>query len=40
MVSFSYLSVLHQSDGTIIVCVMHVEQDWEEMEEISGGSDC
>lgn len=29
----SYLPVLHQSDGAIIICVMHVEQNWEERRE-------
>lgn len=33
---FFHLSVLLQSDGAIIVRVVHVEQDWEETEEFSG----
>ncbi len=35
----SHLPVLLQSDGAIIVCVMHVEQNWEDRkEEFSGWS--
>lgn len=34
VMTLSYLPVLHQSDGAIIICVVHVEQDWEDTTQV------
>lgn len=34
-----YLPVLLQSDGAVVVCVMHVEQDWKRKQEFNSWSD-